>query len=237
MDPGALAAALGEGADALVHVPRAQNPLGAALDDERAAELTALLAEHPRMLLVEDDHAGLVSGAPFGTLIGPAAERWAVIRSMSKLLHPDMRLALLAGDEATIARVEGRQALGPRWVSHILQALVAEVLGDPQFPATCERAAKVYAGRRAALVAALAERGVTARGRSGLNVWVSVREEAPIVRALLDGGWLVLAGEHFRIRTPPGIRITISALGDGEAEEIAGVIAASEHAGRPRRAY
>ena len=237
MDPRALAAALDDGADALVHVPRAQNPLGAALDDDRAAELRALLAEHPRMLLVEDDHAGLVSGAPFATLIGPPAERWAAIRSMSKILHPDMRLALVAGAEATIARVEGRQALGPRWVSHILQALVAEMLGDPRFPATCERAAEVYAGRRLALITALAEDGVKAYGHSGMNVWVSVREEAPIVRALHDGGWLVLAGEHFRIRTPPGIRITISTLGEEEAEEIAGVIAAAEHAGRPRRAY
>jgi hypothetical protein len=58
-----------------------------------------------------------------------------------------------------------------------------------------------------------------------------------VVRALLDAGWLVLAGEHFRLRTPPGLRITISMLQEAEAEEIARVIAAVEHAGRPRRAY
>ena len=237
MVPDALERALADGAGAVVHVPRAQNPLGAALDDERATELRELLAGHPRMLVVEDDHAGLVSGASFATLITPASERWASIRSMSKILHPDMRLALVAGDEATIARVEGRQALGPRWVSHVLQALSAEMLGDPGFGAICDRASRVYADRRAALIDALAERDVEAHGRSGMNVWVRVREEAPVVRALLDAGWLVLAGEHFRIRTPPGIRVTISTLEDGEAEEIAGVIAAAEHAGRPRLAY
>jgi DNA-binding transcriptional MocR family regulator len=237
MIPAALAAALRDGADALVHVPRAQNPLGAALDLERAAELRTLLADHPRMLLVEDDHAGPVSGASFATLISGQSERWAAIRSMSKILHPDMRLALVAGDEATIARVEGRQALGPRWVSHLLQALAAEMLRDPEFDRTCVRAGEVYADRREALIGALAEHGVKASGRSGMNVWVSVREEAPIVRALLDGGWLVLAGEHFRIRTPPGIRVTVSTLKEGEAEDIAGLIAAAEHAGRPRRAY
>jgi DNA-binding transcriptional MocR family regulator len=70
-----------------------------------------------------------------------------------------------------------------------------------------------------------------------MNVWVPVREEAPVVRALLDDGWLVLAGEHFRIRTPPGLRITIASLKEGEAEEIARIIAATENAGRPRRAY
>jgi DNA-binding transcriptional MocR family regulator len=237
MTPDALALALRDGAEALVQVPRAQNPLGAALDGARAAELRTLLADHRRMLLVEDDHAGPVSGAAFATLVVPESERWAVIRSMSKILHPDMRVALVAGDEATISRLEGRQALGPRWVSHLLQALAAETLRDPGFGETCAHAGEVYARRRESLIGALAEHGVQAYGRSGMNVWVSVREEAPVVRALQGGGWLALAGEHFRIRTPAGIRITVSTLKDGEAEEIATVIAAAEHAGRPRRAY
>jgi DNA-binding transcriptional MocR family regulator len=170
-------------------------------------------------------------------LIAPGWERWTLIRSMSKILHPDLRLALVAGDETTIARVEGRQALGPRWVSHVLQAIAAEMLDDPQFPHTCARAAEAYTARRAALISALADQGIAAYGRSGLNVWVSVREEAPVSRALLDAGWLVLAGEHFRMMTPAGIRITISTLRDGEAAELARVIATAEHAGRPRRMY
>jgi DNA-binding transcriptional MocR family regulator len=237
MVPRALAAALANGAEAMVIVPRAQNPLGAALDEERIAALRTLLDPFPRLLLVEDDHAGLVSGAPFSTLIAPDSERWAVVRSMSKILHPDVRLAVVAGDQTTIARVEGRQALGPRWVSHLLQALAAEMLRDAEFQGLCARAAEAYSQRRRALLDALASHGIQGQGRSGMNVWVPVREEAPVVRALLDDGWLVLAGEHFRIRTPPGLRITIASLKDGEAEEIARIIAATENAGRPRRAY
>jgi DNA-binding transcriptional MocR family regulator len=87
------------------------------------------------------------------------------------------------------------------------------------------------------MIEALAEQGLVAHGRSGLNVWVPVREEATVVRALLDAGWLVLAGERFRIETPPGIRITVARLAEGEAREVARVIAAVEHAGRPRGAY
>lgn len=237
MVPDALQAALADGAEAMVIVPRAQNPLGAALDPERIAVLRRLLEPFPRLLLIEDDHAGLVSGAPFSTLVTPDSERWAVVRSMSKILHPDIRLAVVAGDQTTIARVEGRQALGPRWVSHLLQALAAEMLRDPGFRRLCARAAEAYSERREALLDALAGHGIRAHGRSGMNVWVSVREEAPVVRALLDAGWLVLAGEHFRIRSAPGLRITIASLKAGEAEEVAGVIAAAEHAGRPRRAY
>jgi DNA-binding transcriptional MocR family regulator len=235
--PDALRAAIKPGAEAIVVVPRAQNPLGAALDPERVAVLCSVLDTSPGTLVVEDDHAGAVSGAPFATLIDPKRPRWAVIRSVSKVLHPDLRLAVIAGDEATIARVEGRQALGPRWVSHLLQALAAELLGDPGFGPLSTRAAHAYAERRRALITALAERGVAAHGRSGLNVWVPVREEAPAVRSLLDAGWLVCAGESFRIKTGPGIRITISTLRHGDADELARVIAGVEHAGRSRRAY
>ncbi|MBV9006261.1 MAG: aminotransferase class I/II-fold pyridoxal phosphate-dependent enzyme [Solirubrobacterales bacterium] len=235
--PDSLQAALTKGAEAIVVVPRAQNPLGAALDSQREADLRALLEPYPDLLLIEDDHAGIVSGVSCRTLVTSASHRWAVIRSVSKVLHPDLRLAVLAGDGMTIDRVEGRQALGPRWVSHVLQALVAELLRDPEFERTAARARDVYTARRRGLLDALNERGIPAHGRSGLNVWVSLREEAPVVGALLDAGWLVAAGERFRIATPPGIRITIATLQEDEANEIADVIASVEHAGRPRRAY
>ncbi len=235
--PEALAAALHTGAEGIVIVPRAQNPLGAALDDERAAALRAVLERAPEVLIVEDDHAWSVSGAPFATLVSPQRARWSVVRSVSKILHPDLRVALVAGDRTTIARVEGRQSLGPRWVSHVLQAIVAEMMRDSDFIPTCERAAEVYGARRRALIEALADRGVRAYGRSGLNVWVAVREEAPVVRSLLAAGWLVLAGEPFRIRTPAGVRITISTLLEEEANEVAELIAQVETAARPRRVY
>jgi DNA-binding transcriptional MocR family regulator len=235
--PERLADALAKGAQAAVIVPRAQNPVGSALDDRRADELRRLLEPHPELLIVEDDHAGVVSGAPFVSLTDPGRSSWAVIRSVSKFLHPDLRLAVMAGDETTIARVEGRQALGPRWSSHVLQAIVVELVADPGFPALIERAAEAYATRRRGMIEALAAHGIEAHGRSGLNVWVPVREEAVTVRALQEAGWLVLAGERFRMATPPGIRITISTLRGGEDEAIAEALAAVEHAGRPRRVY
>jgi DNA-binding transcriptional MocR family regulator len=235
--PEPFAAALARGVEAIVIVPRAQNPRGSALDSDRAATLRGLLSEHQEVLLVEDDHAGVVSGAPFETLSIPSRPRWTVIRSVSKMLHPDLRLALVAGDETTIARLEGRQAVGTRWVSHLLQALVAELLGGPEFAASADRARDAYTARRTELIEALAAVGVPAYGRSGLNVWVPVREESPVTRALLSAGWAVRSGELFRIASPPGVRITVSELRPGDAPEIARVIADVEHAGRPRGAY
>jgi DNA-binding transcriptional MocR family regulator len=235
--PDRFEAVLAAGIEAIVLVPRAQNPFGSALDSRRQRDLRGLLERHQDVLLIEDDHAGVVSGAPPHTLVSRASSRWAVIRAVSKFLHPDLRLAVMAGDETTIARVEGRQALGPRWVSHILQALVVQLLRDPGFGRTAARARDAYAARRGALVAELSERGIAAHGRSGLNVWISVREEAPVLGALLERGWLALAGERFRIATPPGVRVTVAALREDEMPEIAEIIASVEHAGRARRSY
>jgi hypothetical protein len=55
-----------------------------------------------------------------------------------------------------------------------------------------------------------------------------------MMRALSDAGWPVLSGERFRVMTSPGIRITIATLQEHEAVELAGTVAAVEHAGRPR---
>jgi hypothetical protein len=62
---------------------------------------------------------------------------------------------------------------------------------------------------------------VDAQGRSGLNVWVPVREEVPVVQRLLESGWAVAAGERFRLATPPAIRITTATLEPAEADRLA----------------
>lgn len=236
--PEALRRALQSGVRGLVIVPRAQNPLGAAVDGERAAALRAQLAGHPELLIVEDDHAGLVAGAPYVSHVDAGRRRWAVIRSASKMLHPDLRLALVAGDADTIARVEGRHALGSRWVSRLLQATAFELLSDRRFAATALRACDAYAARRAALLQALARHGVAAHGRSGMNVWVPVPEEAAVVRALADDGWRVAAGERFRVRSAPAVRITTSTLPEDEAPEVAQALAdALADSGPARRRY
>ncbi|HEX3924260.1 MAG TPA: aminotransferase class I/II-fold pyridoxal phosphate-dependent enzyme, partial [Streptosporangiaceae bacterium] len=137
--PDALRDALGAGGQAVLFTPRAQAPTGAAWDEARAGELAALLAGHPGVLAIEDDHAGPVAGAPARTAVG-ATGRWATIRSVSKSLSPDLRLAVLAGDEVTVSRVEGRQALGTGWVSGLLQEIVAELWSDREVGRLLERA-------------------------------------------------------------------------------------------------
>lgn len=216
--------------EALIVTPRAQNPTGAALTPRRARELRAVLATRPEVVLIEDDHAGAVAGADYLTLVDRTRTTWAVVRSVSKSLGPDLRVAVVASDPRSHARVEGRQTLGIRWVSHILQRLVATLWRDR----TPARAGRVYTDRRTALLRALAAHGIPAHGASGLNVWIPVSEESATVQALLHAGWAVKAGERYRLASPPAIRVTIATLEPKDAvrfaEDLARVIAPARRA-------
>jgi DNA-binding transcriptional MocR family regulator len=226
VQPDALERALKASVRAALLTPRAQNPTGGYVDSGRARELRRVLDRYPQLLVIEDDYAGPVAGAPIETLTAKRA-RWAHVRSFSKVLGPDLRVAFVAGDEATLARVEARQRFGTGWVSNILQRIGLELLTDRSAARLLARAEKTYTVRRRAMLHALAACGIKAFGRSGLNVWVPVTEEISVVRALFDAGWAVSAGERFRIDSPPGIRITISTLKEAEAEAVASCIAKS----------
>jgi DNA-binding transcriptional MocR family regulator len=225
--PDSVATALASGVAACVVTPRAQNPTGAAFDSARVRALRSVLRGHPDVLVVEDDHAGPVAGGSAHTLVTARRTRWAVVRSVAKSLGPDLRVALLAGDPTTLDRVEGRQRLGPGWVSHLLQQLVVDLWADPDVTARLARATEVYRGRRDALVEALVARGVGVTAPSGLNVWVPVPDEATAVRALLDAGYAVASGARFRIASAPAVRITVAALPERRVPALARAVAAA----------
>jgi DNA-binding transcriptional MocR family regulator len=222
--PNALEAGLRAGAKAMVVTPRAQNPTGGALDVPRAAALGRILRRNPDVLVIEDDHQGPIAGAP-GFTLSQGRKRWAVVRSMAKSLGPDLRLAFVAGDAETIARVEGRLALGPGWVSHLLQDLVAQLLCATSVRELLSRAEATYAARRHALLAALGELGISASGRSGFNVWIAVPDEAAVVSRLLQGGWAVAPGARYRLNSAPAIRVTTAGLPEREAPGFAAALA------------
>jgi DNA-binding transcriptional MocR family regulator len=222
--PDELARALGRGARAVIATPRGQNPTGAALDAQRGREVRDLLGRHPDVVVIEDDYVAAVAGAPYVPVHG-ASERWVVIRSLSKVLGPDLRVAPMAGDPLTISRVEGRQLLGAGWVSHLLQQTAAHLWESPETRQLLARAEHTYAERRAALLDALAGHGITGYGRTGLGVWIPVDEEAAVAAQLLERGWAVSPGERYRFAGPPGIRVTTTDLRPSEAAELAAALA------------
>ncbi|MFE7567140.1 aminotransferase class I/II-fold pyridoxal phosphate-dependent enzyme [Streptomyces sp. NPDC057539] len=231
--PAGLARALRAGVRAVIITDRAQNPTGASVEAARAEELRALLAGHPEVLLIEDDHGHGMVDLPLHPLAG-ATGSWAFVRSTAKAYGPDLRIAVLTGDALTVDRVTGRQRLGPGWVSRLLQRAVVELWtsGAVDVPAV----ARSYGERRDALVRALAERGVEAHGRSGMNVWVPVADETGAVARLLHAGWAVAPGARFRVATPPGVRLTVSELTGDDIGAVADAVA-SAAGPAPARSY
>jgi DNA-binding transcriptional MocR family regulator len=226
-----LGAALASGVRAVVVTTRAQNPTGAAVTRRRALALRALLRGYPQVLVVEDDHAAELSSVPAHPLAG-ATGSWAFVRSVSKPYGPDLRLAILAGDETTVARVEGRMRVGTGWVSTVLQRLVIDLWRDPSVPPQVATAAASYALRREALLVALRRRGVPARGRTGINVWVPVTDETAAITRLRDDGYAVAPGSLYRIASPPGLRITVSPLDPDQIEPLADAVLRAVSAAR-----
>lgn len=223
--PDELARSCREGVHALIVTPRAQTPTGAVLSPARAAALRSILARYPDVLLIEDDHANLISDAPLTCLHDAARHAWVHIRSFAKPLNPDLRLAVMTGDDQTMHRVQDRMIVGCRWVSHILQRTAYALLSDRSVRRKLEHAAATYSRRREALRESLKSHDLPMHGRSGFNVWLPVPAETPMVQSLLSEGWLVAPGERFRINSGPGLRVTAARLEPQESRELATAIA------------
>lgn len=226
MTPDGLRAALEAGVRAVVITPRAQNPTGVSLTASRAADLRDVLTDHPYVLVIEDDHFSLLSTAGYQTIIGEGQQRWALVRSVSKFLGPDLRLAFVAADPATSARLRGRLGPGITWISHLLQRLVHRLLSDPATIARIAEAGGHYRRRNAEFVAALADQGIAAHADDGLNVWVDVEVDARLVSELLmQRGWLVRTGSEFALASDPSsarhLRLTIHDL---DAATVGGLV-------------
>ena len=126
---------------------------------------------------------------------------------------PDLRLAFLAGDEATDRARRGT-------------ARARHPLGQPPAAANGRGAARRPRGRSAACARPSGPtpngdarcstrsptRGVAAFGRSGMNVWVPVPDEDSAAAALLEAGFAVSTGARYRIRSAPALRITTATL-------------------------
>ncbi|UUN25678.1 aminotransferase class I/II-fold pyridoxal phosphate-dependent enzyme [Streptomyces sp. FIT100] len=231
--PDEVERALAAGARALIVTCRAQNPTGAVITEPRAKELRRVLARHPQVLLVEDDHGHAIVDQPLHPLAG-VVDRWVLVRSTAKAYGPDLRLAVMTGDALTVDRVLGRQQLGPGWVSRLLQRAVVELWTSGAVDPVA--VARAYGERRDTLIRALAGRGIEARGRSGMNVWVPVADETGAVARLLQSGWAVAPGARFRISTPPAVRLTVSGLAPEEIEALATAVASAAGL-MPARSY
>ena len=227
-----LRAALQDGVRAVVCTPRAQNPTGASRSAARAAQLREVLVEHPYVLVIEDDYYSLLSQQPFHPIVGPDHRRWALVRSLSKFIGPDVAVALVASDPDTADRLALRLSPGTTWVSHLLQRIAHALLTDDDARAAISQAGTHYAWRNAAFRAHLSEHGLPVPPGDGLSVWVPVDAPARRVQdALARRGWWVRPGDEFRFADSAAVshrlRLTVHSLTDDEAAGLAADLAAA----------
>ena len=217
----------------MVCTSRAQNPTGASMDAERAAALRHVLQAYPEVFVIEDDHLSLVAGSEYERARSPRTARWALVRSMAKVLGPDLRVAVVASDPRTEDQLRRRLVAGVNWVSHLLQATAAALVADPTTPPRLAEARATYARRAARLEAELRGHGITSAGPSdGFNVWVPLAgDEAFVVDELSRRGWQVRPGSAYAVdpaHGPPALRVTTSTMSARDAarfaEALAGVL-------------
>lgn len=224
MQPVSLAAALEAGARAVLLTPRAHNPTGACISARRARALRQVLERYPQVLVLIDDHFAGLSQQPYHSVLPPGTQRWALVRSLSKSLGPDLRLALLGCDADTAARLRLRLAPGTGWVSHLLQDAAAAALGSARVLARVAKAGRDYAQRCQRVQAALRERGIaTPAVMDGLNLWLPLAQDSqPLVLAMAQRGWQLRAGEVFAVQPGVhGVRITTASLSAADARRLA----------------
>ncbi|HHR0969576.1 TPA: transcriptional regulator PtsJ [Klebsiella oxytoca] len=224
MQPDALEEALRNGARAVIITPRAHNPTGCSLSEPRARAIRDILARYPQVLVIIDDHFALLSSTPWHSPLAAESRRWALVRSLSKTLGPDMRLAIVASDCETSAALRLRLNSGSQWVSHLLQDLVIACLNDDAFMASLTESRRHYRRQHEKLIAALARCGIThLTPGDGLNFWFPLEEPSqPVALRLAHAGWLVREGETFGIRAPShGLRLSLATLSDEEINKLA----------------
>lgn len=205
--PGSLEAALRAGAQAVFFTPRGQNPTGASWSPERLSQLAGVLAEYPRVLILEDDQVAEVASTRPGSLLSDARlkERVIYVRSFSKAIAPDLRAALVAASPLLIERFMEAKSFSDGWTSRLIQQALACIFADPELAAALENSRVAYADRRqraseAANRMLVEAGGATWAGSDGVNIWIHLpqgRDSREVMERAAAAGLRVADGEPF----------------------------------------
>jgi DNA-binding transcriptional MocR family regulator len=234
--PSSLETALREGATAVLFTPRAHNPTGASWSVERAAALANVVAAHPDVIVIEDDHfAGITTTRPGSLLADRRIEdRVVYVRSFSKSIAPDLRMAVAVARPRLRSLLTDAKSFADGWTSRVVQRTLARVLADPELDSLLAVAARAYAERRTLaahqLHALLAPLGGGAwSGADGVNIWVHLPsgvESFQVVEQAASLGVLVAPGEPFFIRPGRGdvLRLNVGAVSADRAVEVGQIL-------------
>lgn len=222
--PEELHNALTSGAQAVIITARAQNPTGFSLSARRAAEIRAILAQYPQVLIIIDDHFSLISCREYHNVIPVSSRHWAVIRSFSKFLGPDFRMALVASDQDTSLRLKHRLASGTHWVSHLLQDIAEAALTSPKVNQHFNTARHYYREKREFFIREMNKHGLShCQEGDGINVWLSFTCSCePIIDGMKNKGWIIRNGNDFSVgHHSSSVRLTLTTLSTQQISNLA----------------
>ena len=221
--PDQLAAALARRPTAFIFQPRTHSVTGRHVTAERLQELATVLTGS-ETLVIEDDGVGDVSIHPpisLGTVI---PERVVHIRSFSKSLGPDLRIAVLSASANVIRQIQSYRSFSSGWTSRLLQAATAWLIEGTSTAQHVATARAIYAERRRTLLAALAAHGITMPETDGLCIWIPVESEQYALVTLAAHGIAVLPGGKCSLRPTEHVRLATAILANGH-ERVAAAVA------------
>ena len=204
--PESLELAIRAGANAVLFTPRAHNPTGASWRPERLQALGDVLSRHPHVLAIEDDHFADIAHERAGSLLADARveERLIYIRTFSKSIAPDLRLAVAAARPRLKTLLQEAKSHADGWSSRLLQRVLAGVLQDDALASWWGRVRNTYRTRRERVAEALSNCGIAGvaawPGRDGVNVWIhlpSGLDAGEVIERAAALGVLVAPGEVF----------------------------------------
>lgn len=233
MKPDLLEQALARGnVDAVLFTPRGHNPTGRSWSPSRRSAIADVLANYPNVIVLEDDQIAEISITNPGSLSNDPrfSDRVIYIRSFSKSIAPDLRLAAAMAAPTLAGMLMEAKSFSDGWSSRLAQRALAILLTNPDFESHMKSAQSVYEYRRKAIITVLDRRlgdiGFKAESRDGMNIWISLPsgfDASDIVERAAAAGVLVVSGEPFFLY--PGndscIRMSVSQLGGNDAIEAA----------------
>jgi GntR family transcriptional regulator/MocR family aminotransferase len=192
--------------------PAVQSPTGVSLSDERRRALLAL-ADRYQLPIVEDDYDSELryGGPPVPALKQlDRAGQVVYLGTFSKALFGGLRLGYLVAPPALLGRIVRARWSADFHSDAVTQAAVAELIASGALERHVRRVRRLYAGRRAALLSALAEQRDAGwswtEPAGGNTVWLRLPDDAhPEVlhEAAGAAGIAYARGESFALADGP----------------------------------
>lgn len=230
--PASVERALAKGASAIVFTPRAQNPTGVSWSSSRLMELADVVAEYPNTIIIEDDQFAEAANSRAGSLLQDRRleDHVIYIRSFSKVIAPDLRLAVAVAKPQLRALLMESKFYTDGWSSSFSQKALAHAFADPELDSAIALARKTYNSRRHSFIQSLlaicsVDELTIPPAADGVNVWIELcngLSAADVAERAAAAGVLVATGEPFFVNVgrDDALRVNTGMIADSDIAEV-----------------